>query len=103
MIIDGHAHVSATDYGNADLLFRQLDQAGIDRVVCVPGGTVDVRQMSRVITGRVRPNPDIPNHLVYEVLDKHPDRAYGFVYINPRAGSASLRMMEDGFRHGCRG
>jgi predicted TIM-barrel fold metal-dependent hydrolase len=103
MIIDGHAHVLASDYGNADVLFRQLDQAGIDRVLCVPGGMVDVRQMSRVITGRARPNPNIPNHLVYETLERHPDRALGFVCINPRAGGEALRTMEDGFRHGCRG
>jgi predicted TIM-barrel fold metal-dependent hydrolase len=103
MIIDGHAHVSATDYGNLDVLLQQLDQAGIDRVLCVPGGMVDVRQMSRYITGRLRPDPNIPNHLVYDALDRHPDRAYGFVCINAKAGAAAVRMMEDGFRHGCRG
>jgi predicted TIM-barrel fold metal-dependent hydrolase len=103
VIIDGHAHVSATDYGNVGVLLEQLDQAGIDRAVCVPGGMVDVRQMTRVLTGRVRPNPEIPNHLVYDALDRHGDRLLGFVCINPKAGAAALRMMEDGFRHGCRG
>jgi predicted TIM-barrel fold metal-dependent hydrolase len=103
MIVDGHAHVSATDHGNLDVLLRQLDQSGIDRVLCVPGGMVDVRQMSRVITGRLRPNPNIPNHLVYDALERYPDRVYGFVCVNPRAGGEALRVMEDGFRHGCRG
>ncbi len=103
MIIDGHAHVSATAYGNAGVLLAQLDQAGIDRALCVPGGMVDVRQMSRVILGRVPPDPAIPNHLVYEALDRHGDRLFGLVCIDPKAGTAALRMMEDGFRHGCRG
>jgi predicted TIM-barrel fold metal-dependent hydrolase len=103
VIIDGHAHVSASDYGNLDVLLQQLDQAGIDRVVCVPGGMVDVRQMSRVVLGRVRPDPSIPNHLVYDALDRHPDRVHGFVCINPKLGAAALRMLEDGLRHGCRG
>jgi predicted TIM-barrel fold metal-dependent hydrolase len=103
MIIDGHAHVGASDYGNLDVLLRQLDQAGIDRVLCVPGGMVDVRQIGRVITGRVRPDPNIPNHLVYAALERLPDRVYGFVCINPRAGGEALRTMEDGFHHGCRG
>ena len=103
MIVDGHAHVLATDYGNIATLLRQLDQSGIDRVLVVPGGMVDVRQMSRVVLGKVRPDPNIPNHLVYDALERHPERVYGFVCINPREGPAAVRMMEDGFRHGCRG
>jgi predicted TIM-barrel fold metal-dependent hydrolase len=103
VIVDGHAHVSATDYGNVATLLRQLDQAGIDRVLVVPGGMVDVRQMSRVLMGKVRPDPNIPNDQVYEALDRHGDRVYGFVCVNPKAGSAAVRMLEDGFRHGCRG
>ena len=59
--------------------------------------------MSRVALGTFRPNPNIPNHLVYDALDRHGGRVYGFVCINPRAGAAALGMMEDGFRHGCRG
>jgi uncharacterized protein len=34
MIIDGHTHVSDSDYGNVDILLAQLDQAGIDRSGC---------------------------------------------------------------------
>jgi predicted TIM-barrel fold metal-dependent hydrolase len=85
------------------VLLEQLDLAGIDRVVCVPGGMVDVRQMSRVLMGRVRPDANIPNHLVYDALDRYGDRVFGFVCINPKAGAAALRSLEDGFRHGCRG
>jgi predicted TIM-barrel fold metal-dependent hydrolase len=103
VIVDGHAHVSASDYGNIEMLLHQLDQAAIDRVLVVPGGMVDVRQMSRVLMGKLRPDPNIPNDQVYATLDRHGDRVYGLVCINPRAGSAALAMMEDGFRHGCRG
>ena len=105
MIVDGHAHVWGPEspFGNINVLLRQLDQAGIDRVVCVPGGTVEIRQMTRVITGKVRPNPNVPNHLVYDALERYPERVYGFVYLNPGQGSAALATMEEGFRHGCRG
>lgn len=103
MVIDGHAHVSASDYGNVAALLHQLDQAGIDRALVVPGGMVDVRQMTRVLMGSVRPDPSIPNEQVYSAIDRHSDRIYGLVCINPRSGSTAIRMMEDGFRHGCRG
>jgi hypothetical protein len=103
VIVDGHAHVSATDYGNVTVLLAQLDEAGIGRVLCVPGGMVDVRQFSRFLSGRLRPDPAIPNHLVYDALERHGDRVYGLVCINPHDKTAALRMMEDGFRHGCRG
>src|SRR5437763_3463685 len=79
MIIDGHAHITASEYGSADELLRQLDQAGIDKAVCVPGGMIDVRQFSRVLSGRVQPDPHIPNSLVYEAIAQHSDRLYGFV------------------------
>jgi predicted TIM-barrel fold metal-dependent hydrolase len=102
MIIDGHAHVSASEFGNADELLRQLDQAGIDRAVCVPGGMIDVRQFSRILSGRLQPDQKIPNHLVYAAIAQHPDRLYGFVCINPKDAGA-LEMMREGFDRGCRG
>lgn len=103
MIIDGHAHISASDYGNASVLLAQLDQAGIERALCVPGGMIDVRQFSRIFSGRLRPDPKIPNHVLYEALDRHGDRLYGLVCINPCLGSAALETMREGFDHGCRG
>jgi len=102
MIIDGHTHVSASDYGNVDELLRQLDQAGIDKAVCVPGGMIDVRQFSRIFSGRLQPDQNIPNHLVYEAIAKHPDRLYGFVCINPKDAKA-MSMLREGFERGCRG
>jgi predicted TIM-barrel fold metal-dependent hydrolase len=101
MIIDGHAHVSATDFGNADQLLRQLDQAGIDKAVCIAGGTIDLRQFSRVVLGRLQPNPNVPNHLVYEAIKRHADRFYGFVYLNPK--EKTLETLKEGLDRGCRG
>ena len=103
MIIDGHAHISATDYGNVDALLGQLDHAGIDKALCVPGGMIDVRQFSRVLSGRMKPDPHVPNQLVYEAVAKHGDRLYGLVCVDPRQGSASIETMHRGFDRGCRG
>ena len=103
MIVDGHVHISDTDYGNVDVLLHQLDRAGIARALCVPGGMIDVRQFSRVLTGRLHPDPSIPNHLLYGALARHSDRLDGLVCVNPRHGAAALEMMHEGFEHGCRG
>jgi predicted TIM-barrel fold metal-dependent hydrolase len=103
MIVDGHAHITSAAYGSADVLLAQLDQAGIDRCLCVPGGMLDVRQFDLVLTGRVVPDPRIPNPLVYEALQRHGSRLYGLVCLNPHDGAAAIGMMEDGFRHCCRG
>jgi len=103
MITDGHAHISATDYGNVDVLLSQLDRAGIERALCVPGGMIDVRQFSRILSGKLKPDPNVPNHVVYDALAKHGDRIYGLVCVEPRQGDAALGMMRQGFEHGCRG
>lgn len=103
MLIDGHAHVSASDFGCADELLRQLDQAGIDRAVCVPGGMIDVRQFSRILSGRLQPDRNIPNHLVYDAIAAHSDRLDGFVCVDPNAGAKALDMLREGFDRGCRG
>ena len=103
MLVDGHAHVSDMEYGRVETLLAQLDQAGVERVLCVPGGTIDVAQFTRYLTGQLRPKQEIPNHLVYEAISRYPDRCYGLVCINPHTGAAALNMMRDGFAHGCRG
>jgi predicted TIM-barrel fold metal-dependent hydrolase len=102
MIVDGHAHISDRPDGNVQVLLAQLDQAGIDRVLCIPGAQ-DMHQFSRILTGRLRPNQAIPNHFVFEALQRHPDRCYGLVHLNPRDGKAALDVMRQGFAHGCRG
>jgi predicted TIM-barrel fold metal-dependent hydrolase len=103
MIVDGHVHVAAADYGNVQTLRAQMEQAGIDRALCVPGGMIDVRQFTLVLTGKVQPRQEIPNHLVYEAIGRDPDHFYGLVCVNPRTGSAALETLREGFAHGCRG
>lgn len=103
MIVDGHVHVTDSDYGNVDRLLPQLDAAGIERAVCVPGGMIDVRQFSRIFSGKLRPDPTIPNYLVYDAIAAHPDRLYGYVCLNPHEGSAAVAAMREGFDRGCRG
>ncbi|MGE0609216.1 MAG: amidohydrolase family protein [Pirellulales bacterium] len=103
MIIDGHVHLLKQDYGNVDTLLVQLDQAGIDQALCVPGGMIDVRQFSRVMMGKVKIDPHIPNHLVCDAITAHPDRLHGLVCVNPHDGEAAVRMAKAGFEHGCRG
>lgn len=103
MIIDAHAHVSDTDYGNADLLLKQLDEAGIDKAICVPGGMMDVRKMTRYMTGDEKPDPKIPNHVVKAAVQKHPDRLWGFVCLNPLEGERALAMLDEGIGWGAKG
>jgi hypothetical protein len=103
VIVDGHVHVSASEDGNVARLLAQLDQSGIDRALCVPGGMLDVRQFSRIFTGRFRPDPHIPNHLVYDAIQHYGDRLYGLVCIDPRHAAPALEMMRQGFQQGCRG
>src|SRR5688572_29116159 len=103
MIIDGHVHVSDTDYGNVDVLLAQLDFAGIERALCVPDGMIDVRQFSRIFSGKFRPDPNIPNHLVYDAIHRHADRMEGLACVNPHEGPAAVAMLRAGFDQGCRG
>jgi len=103
MIVDGHAHISDTEFGNVDVLLAQWDLAGIERGLCVPGGMVDVRQFSRIFSGQYRPDPNIPNHLVFAALEQHADRIYGLVCVNPHEGPDAITMLKEGFDRGCRG
>jgi hypothetical protein len=103
VIIDGHVHISATEYGNVNVLLRQLDEVGIERAVCVPGGMIDVRQFSRIFSGKYQPDPNIPNHLVFAAIEEHADRFYGFVCVNPKEGAGAVEMLIEGLDRGCRG
>lgn len=103
MIIDGHAHVTEADYGSAELLIAQMTQAGIDRAVLVPGGMIDVRKMTRYISGAEPVAASaIPNELVARLIGQHPDKFFGFYCVNPHAGDAAVaelrRAVESGFR-----
>ena len=96
MIIDAHAHLSTTGYGNIDVLLAQMDYAGIDKAVLIPGGMIDVRQMTKIITGEIRVQPTaIPNALIEQTIAAHPGRFYGFVCVNPHEGEKAVDTLRE--------
>jgi uncharacterized protein len=103
MIIDAHAHVSRTDYGNADLLIRRLDEAGIERGIAFPGGTMDIRVMTLYVIGDKSPSKAIPNDVMIETITKYPNRLWGFVGVDPLQEEEAIAHFELGVRHGCVG
>lgn len=103
MIIDGHAHISDTDYGNVDLYLAQLKEAGIDQGVVVPGGMMDVRKMTDYITGRAQPEKPVPdNAYVAKSCQAHASTLHGFVCVNPHDANAP-ETAETSFKQGSRG
>lgn len=104
MIVDGHAHVTEADYGSAELLIAQMIQAGIDRAVLVPGGMIDVRKMTRYISGAEPVAASaIPNELVARLIGQHPDKFFGFYCVNPHEGDAAVAEFERAVERGFRG
>lgn len=103
MIIDGHAHISDSDYGNIDAYIKELDKAGIDKGIIVPGGTMDVREMSRYITGQKKPIQDFPNNVIFDAVEKYPDRFFFLVGINPNNKEESLELFNKASKMNCLG
>lgn len=99
MLIDGHAHISVSDYGNIELYIKCLNEGDVDLGLIVPGGTMDVREMTLYITGDKDPIQEIPNSAVFDALQKYPDRLRGFVGINPLEESESLKWFEKAVSH----
>ncbi|MGE5557562.1 MAG: amidohydrolase family protein [Bacillota bacterium] len=103
MIIDAHAHLSNTDYGNTLLYLKQIQEAGIEKGMAVPGGMVDVRRMTDYITGKSAPDNPVPdNGYVAQACRDHEGVLYGFLCINPHDPDA-LHAAEQGFQNGYRG
>jgi predicted TIM-barrel fold metal-dependent hydrolase len=102
MIIDGHAHISSTDYGNLETYLEQLRWSGIDKGVMVPGGMLDVRKMTDYISGRDQPANPIPNNsLLQECMQRNPD-LYALACIDPHQPGAA-QSLEESFKQGFRG
>lgn len=101
MIVDAHAHVSNSNFGNVEILIGQLDDAKIDRAILVPGGMLDVRRMTEYIKGKEKPVTLIPpNEIVKNALEKYPGRFYGFFCVNPHDGEKAIKSLENGVRSG---
>jgi Predicted metal-dependent hydrolase of the TIM-barrel fold len=103
MIIDAHAHLSETTYGNLDLYLEQLKEAGIEAGVVVPGGMMDVRKMTDYITGRSKPESLIPNNTyVAEACKNSKFKLTGYMCVDPHEAN-SVGKLEKGFKDGFRG
>ncbi|AUX48041.1 amidohydrolase [Sorangium cellulosum] len=94
MIIDCHAHVSKSDYGNADLLVSMLDEADVRGALVFPGGTMDVRKMTLYVTGELDAEQRIPNEAVWDALAAHPARFRGFVGVSPLDEDEAFAALE---------
>lgn len=103
MIIDAHAHISDTDYGNIELYLQQLKEAGIEQGVVVPGGMMDVRKMTDYIIGRAKPESLIPNNAyVTEACKKWQNKLVGYFCVDPHEANA-VNKLEQSFKKGFRG
>lgn len=101
MIIDGHAHVTKDDYGCSKLLLEQLDEAKIDKAILVPGGMMDVRKMTRYITGQERITEiEPPNYIVEGLIKENPEKFYGFYCVNPHSGEKVLDELTNAVKRG---
>lgn len=85
MIIDAHTHISDSDYGNIDIYEKESAVAGIDKSILFPGGSIDVRKMTRYITMKEAP-PKIPvnNELILDIVKRNPNKYKAFIGINPK-------------------
>ena len=100
MIIDAHAHLSDTSYGNLKLYLEQLKEAGVDRGVTVPGGTLDVRKMTDYVTGKAKPESLIPNNdYVAQACIAHPEQLTGLMNLDPHEENV-VSKLEKGFKNG---
>lgn len=103
MLIDAHAHISDTTYGNVRIYLDQLKETGIMKGVVVPGGMVDVRKMTDYITGKAKPDSLVPNNrYVEEACQAFQPTLLGFVCVDPHKPDAA-ETLEKSFKQGCRG
>lgn len=101
MIVDAHAHICEAEYGNLDTLLDQYLGAKIDKAVLVPGGMLDVRKMTKYISGEEKPvTTEVPNHLVANAIGKYPDKFYGFYCVNPHKGESVLDELKNAVMKG---
>ncbi|MCL2252918.1 MAG: amidohydrolase family protein [Lachnospiraceae bacterium] len=104
MIIDGHAHIGKSNYGTIEELNNDMKLAGIDKAVLVPGGMVNVKRMTKYITGEEKPDGEyIPNDIVENIIRKEPGKFYGFYCVNPLKREEALLEFESGIKRGFSG
>ncbi|MCG8402522.1 MAG: amidohydrolase [Firmicutes bacterium] len=102
-IIDAHAHISNTAYGNVELYLNQLKECGIRQGVVVPGGMMDVRKMTDYIIGRAQPENPVPDNAYVESARRANERVLSaMVCVDPHVSDAA-RTLEQSFKKGSRG
>ncbi len=104
MIIDAHVHMGKGKFGTLEELKEDLAKAGIDKAVLVPGGMMDVRRMTKYITGEEKPEGDyIPNDIIENIIKNEPDKFYAFYCVNPLKRKEAVEELERGIRNGFSG
>ncbi|KAB2951562.1 amidohydrolase family protein [Heliorestis acidaminivorans] len=88
MILDGHAHLSPTDYGNVDLYLKALQGTGITQSIIVPGGMMDVRKMTDYIVGRAKVEKAEPNNDYVQQCCKQHENLLPFACLDPHLSTA---------------
>ncbi|MCX7922091.1 MAG: amidohydrolase family protein [Clostridia bacterium] len=102
-MIDAHAHISNTTYGNVEIYLEQLKQAGVDEGIVVPGGMLDVRRMTDYVIGRAQPDSVIPdNSYVRQSCNANDKTLKGFICIDPHSENANT-VLENGYKEGYKG
>ncbi|WP_226666615.1 amidohydrolase family protein [Metabacillus litoralis] len=102
LIIDAHAHLSNTEYGNTEMYLKLMKEVGIDQAVAVPGAMLDVRKMTEYITGRAKPENPIPDNQYVERACKANKNIHGFICINPHDKDVD-QQLEKGKKQGFKG
>ena len=89
MIIDCHVHINSGHGHGDDLMadmIRHADRMGIDQLCLSLGFSRDHSPSPEVVEGE--------NNLVWQEVERRPDRIIGFCYLNPNYTAASLAEMD---------
>lgn len=85
MIIDAHAHISDTDYGSLKIYEEEAAKINADKAILFPGGSIDVRKMTRYIAMKETPeNVPVNNDLLKEIMSTQSNKYRAFWGINPK-------------------
>lgn len=104
MIIDFHAHVSTEPFSDAGRLREAYAHAGIDMGVLVPGGMIDVRRMTKYVTGEATAENPVPRNDIVEATVASDDRRFaGFFCADPSEGLPVAEAFERALGRGFRG
>jgi predicted TIM-barrel fold metal-dependent hydrolase len=104
MIIDAHVHIGKGEFGTLEELKRDMEKAKVDKAVLVPGGMMDVRKLTKYITGEEKPQGDyIPNDIVEKIIKEEPGKFYGLYCVNPLKRKEAVEELEAGIKNGFSG